>query len=95
VHTHNGEDEVFYVISGELTLTCGDDSFDAGPKDFVFLPQNVPHGYTIESDGPVHLRVVTVTRERDGRYFGRDIENTGEPVPEEEVLKHMQELGIR
>ena len=95
LHTHNGEDEIFYVISGELTIACGDDSFDAGPTDFVFLPQNVPHGYTIKSDGPVHLLVVTVTRAPDGRDFGRDIEETGERVPEEEVLRYMQDLGLR
>jgi mannose-6-phosphate isomerase-like protein (cupin superfamily) len=95
VHTHNGEDEIFYVVSGELTLTCGDDSFDAGPNDFVFLPQNVPHGYTIRSEGPVHLLVVTVTREPDGRDFRRDIEETGERVTQGDVLRYMQELGIR
>jgi quercetin dioxygenase-like cupin family protein len=95
VHTHNGEDEIFYVISGELTLTCGDDSFDAGPKDFVFLPQNVPHGYTIKSDGPVHLLVVAVEREPEGRRFGKDIEETGDRVTEEDVLRYMQEMGIR
>jgi quercetin dioxygenase-like cupin family protein len=93
-HVHKGEDEVFYVLSGELTVTCGEDSFDAGPKDFVFLPGDVPHSYKIKSDGLVHMLVVTITR-KAGRQFGKDIEENGERVDRDIVLRHMEELRTR
>src|SRR5437867_12729681 len=92
LHTHNGEDEIFYVLSGELTLTCGEDSFDAGPMDFVFLPRDVPHSYTIKTDGLVHLLVITITREEDGRRFGRDIEENGERVATDTALNQIAAL---
>jgi quercetin dioxygenase-like cupin family protein len=95
LHTHDGEDEIFYVLSGELTVTCGEDSFDAGPLDFVFLPRDVPHRYAIKSDGLVHLLVVAITREEEGRRFGRDIEENGERVTTEAALKHIEELRER
>jgi quercetin dioxygenase-like cupin family protein len=94
-HVHVGEDEIFYLLSGELTVDCGEDSFDAGPGDFVFLPRDVPHSYTVKTDGLVHLLVVTVCHEKDGRHFGRDIEQTGEPVSKETVLRYMEELRAR
>jgi quercetin dioxygenase-like cupin family protein len=95
MHTHDGEDEVFFLLAGELAITCGDDQFDAGPGDFVFLPRDVPHRYSIKTDGLVHLLVVTVTRERDGRRFGRDIEENGERVTSDVVLGYMKELRGR
>ena len=94
-HVHAGEDEIFYLLSGELTVDCGGDSLDAGPGDFVFLPRDVPHSYTIKTDGLVHMLVVTICHEQDGRHFGRDIEHTGEPVSKDVVIRYMEELRAR
>ena len=30
-HTHPTEDEMFYLVEGEVTFRCGDRSFDVGP----------------------------------------------------------------
>jgi len=43
-HTHNTEDEIFYVLRGSLTFRCGDQSFDADAESFVFLPAGIEHG---------------------------------------------------
>jgi quercetin dioxygenase-like cupin family protein len=94
-HVHKAEDEIFYVLSGELTVTCGEDSLNAGPRDFVFLPSDVPHSYKITSDGPVHLLVVTITYEADGRHFARDIEQNGEPVNRDTVLRYREDVRTR
>jgi mannose-6-phosphate isomerase-like protein (cupin superfamily) len=94
IHVHDGEDEVFYVLEGESSFNCGDERFDAGPKDFVFLPRNVPHGYTIRSDGLVQLLVITISSE-GGRAFGQDIEATGEPVDREDVLRYIDEVRAK
>ena len=85
-HTHSTEDEVFYVLSGTLTFRCGGQSFDVGTGGFVFLPQGVEHGYTIRSDAPVHLLVVTFpTRTAAHPGWGgfiADVEAQGELVAE-------------
>lgn len=91
VHVHEGEDEVFYVLDGELTFICGGESFEAGPRDFVFLPRDVPHSYAIKSEGLVELLVITVaSEENDG--FGHRIESTGTPVSREDVLAYIEEV---
>ncbi len=58
-HIHASEDEMFYVLEGALTFRCGDDSFDLEKGDFIFLPCGMKHGYTIRSEEPVRLIVVT------------------------------------
>ena len=70
-HTHPTEDEMFYVLEGALTFRCGDDSFDVDRGGFVFLPCGVQHGYTIRSDEPVRVLVVTSpAREESGGWGG-------------------------
>jgi quercetin dioxygenase-like cupin family protein len=70
-HTHPTEDEIFYVLQGELTFRCGDESFDVGEGGFIYLPQAIEHGYTIRNEGDVRLIVVTFpTREASGKGWG-------------------------
>jgi len=83
-HTHPTEDEIFYVLSGELTFRCGGESFDVGEGGFMYLPQAIKHGYTIRSDGDVRLITVTFpTRSLAGEGWGgfvADMEAQGDPV---------------
>lgn len=87
-HTHPTEDEIFYVLKGELTFRCGGESFDVGEGGFIYLPQGIEHGYTIRSEEPVHLIVVTFpTRAASGEGWGgfiADVEGQGELVAEPE-----------
>jgi quercetin dioxygenase-like cupin family protein len=50
-HVHDGEDEMFYILSGRLAGYCGDDEWTGGPGDFVFVPRDRPHGFTVLGDG--------------------------------------------
>jgi mannose-6-phosphate isomerase-like protein (cupin superfamily) len=44
-HTHAGEDEIFYLLSGELEFLSGDQTFTARPGDVVFIPRTVHHRF--------------------------------------------------
>lgn len=57
-HTHDTEDEMFYVLEGAITFRCGDAAFDLEKGGFIFLPHGIKHSYTIDRD-PVRLIVVT------------------------------------
>ena len=85
-HTHATEDEIFYVLKGELTFRCGDETFDVGEGGFIYLPQGIEHGYTIRSDGPVRLLVVTFpVSAAQGQGWGgfiANVEAQGELVTE-------------
>lgn len=68
-HTHNTEDELFYVLEGAITFRCGESTFDLEKGGFIFLPAGIEHGYTIHSEDPVRLIVVT-SSVRDGLSGG-------------------------
>ena len=70
-HTHKTEDEMFYVLEGAVTFRCGEVTFDLEKGGFIFLPRGIEHGYTIRSEGPVRLIVVTSpVRERSSGGWG-------------------------
>jgi quercetin dioxygenase-like cupin family protein len=91
IHVHDGEDEIFYVLRGDLTFTCGDEQFEAGPKDFVFLPRDIPHGYVIQNEGLVQFLVITVASQAEQSFGGR-IEATGTPVTSEVVRDYISQV---
>jgi quercetin dioxygenase-like cupin family protein len=68
-HTHNTEDEMFYVLEGAITFRCDGTTFDLEKGGFIFLPRGIEHGYTIRSEEPVRLFVVT-SPVRDGSNSG-------------------------
>ena len=42
-HTHTREDEVYFVLAGELEATVGDETFVLRPGDTLLAPRDVPH----------------------------------------------------
>jgi len=58
-HTHETEDEIFYVLEGAVTFRCGEETFDVNKGGFIFLPRGIEHSYTIHSEDPVRMIVVT------------------------------------
>lgn len=54
-HVHHGEDEAFYVIDGEMTFFCGDQTFAARAGSFVFLPKDIPHTFLVSDDKAARL----------------------------------------
>ena len=59
LHVHAREDECFYVLEGKITVTCGDQVFEAGPRSFVFLPRGIPHTWGVVG-GTADVLILTV-----------------------------------
>ena len=47
LHVHAHEDECFYVLEGTIWVECGDDRWEAGAANFVFLPRGMPHAWDV------------------------------------------------
>ena len=54
-HTHDGEDDAFYILEGEMTFTSGDRTVRAPPGTFVLAPEGVQHGFRNDGDVPVRM----------------------------------------
>ncbi len=76
VHVHDGEDEMFYVMAGELAGTCGDDTWSARAGSFVFVPRDTPHSLAVTSTEPAIALVITGPPQLD-----RQIAARSEPPP--------------
>ncbi|MEP6612257.1 MAG: cupin domain-containing protein [Mucilaginibacter sp.] len=50
LHIHPLQDEIFYVLEGSYFFKVGDDKFHLTAGESIFLPRNVPHGWTQVSE---------------------------------------------
>jgi mannose-6-phosphate isomerase-like protein (cupin superfamily) len=96
LHVHHREDEAFYVLEGELTMRCGDETFYATAGSFVFLPRDIPHTFVVEGDKPARLLTLLSPGGGEGVFVegGRPAEADGLPPvrpPDIPALKRASE----
>jgi mannose-6-phosphate isomerase-like protein (cupin superfamily) len=75
LHAHRHEDEVWYVLEGEIAFTLGDRTQVAGPGAFIYVPRNTPHTFQIRSE-KARWFGVGLSGHLDQWFF-----ETGEPAP--------------
>lgn len=51
LHVHNEMDEAFYILEGEYTVKCGDETFTATSGCFVYLPHGLSHSWRAGPQG--------------------------------------------
>jgi mannose-6-phosphate isomerase-like protein (cupin superfamily) len=54
-HTHEEEDDAFYILEGEMTFVFGGKEAGAGPGTFVLVPPGVEHGFRNDGAIPVWM----------------------------------------
>ena len=79
-HIHREEDEAFYLLSGQLSITCGDQTWTAEPGAFAFLPKGVPHVFRVTGPSPAKMLQLTLPAQ-----FERFAAEVGEPAKEREL----------
>ena len=57
-HVHDDEDEVFYLLEGEMDAYCGDEVFHVRGGECLFLPSGKPHAWLIRTS-VLHTLIVT------------------------------------
>jgi len=101
VHVHERDDELFYVLEGELTVICGGRELRAGPGGVAFLPRGVPHGFRVETETARAFVVITPSTPRPA-FEGLDEPAPARVLPERPAaLDHalveaaLREWGVR
>lgn len=54
-HFHRTITESFYILSGTVRLVDGARTIDAGPGDFLYVPEGGIHGFRNESGAPASM----------------------------------------
>lgn len=94
LHMHNDEDELFYLLAGEILFQVGDHSFVARAGDAFVGPRGVPHGFKVLSEQGA--RLLTITRggfEESVRSASRPAEYHGSPEPVEPTVEMQAALS--
>lgn len=68
VHVHDYEDELVYVVDGEIEVTLGDQTMTATAGVLALLPRGIPHGFTNIGDKPSRILDVILPGNFDN-YF--------------------------
>ena len=50
LHSHSREDEIWYVLEGEIEFIIGDERRTAGGGTFAYIPRDTPHTFFIKSE---------------------------------------------
>jgi uncharacterized RmlC-like cupin family protein len=46
----SGEDESYYILEGEFTFRIGEQTVEAGPGDYVWLPRGIEHSFELKTE---------------------------------------------
>jgi mannose-6-phosphate isomerase-like protein (cupin superfamily) len=85
LHVHSREDEVMYVLEGQIRFAVGDDELVAGPGAWVWQPRGVPHAFRVESENARALIIFTPGGiERMFEEGGAPAGESAEPPQQEE-----------
>ncbi|RZN33500.1 cupin domain-containing protein [Bradyrhizobium sp. Leo121] len=55
MHTHSREDELVYVVEGQLIARVGDSRVEVGAGSYAALPRGVPHTIEVVGDQAILL----------------------------------------
>ncbi|WP_239004048.1 cupin domain-containing protein [Nocardia panacis] len=81
-HVHAREDELCYVLDGELTVRRGLDRIQVGPGASVWLPRGIPHGLAVRTAQARLLVLITPAGvERAHRAFATAAPELAPPPP--------------
>ncbi|MGW4210350.1 cupin domain-containing protein [Lentzea sp. NPDC004789] len=90
-HRHAQHDEGFYVVSGRVTFTVGEQTHEAPAGTLVMVPPGAPHTFANQADEPA-VMVNTFTPDRYVRYFRdlRDMIAAGRPMTPAAIAEAMR-----
>ena len=76
-HRHIDQDEMFYVLDGEVTFSCDGMEATYTRGGFAWLPREKPHSFQVSDGGPARLFNI-----HTGVLFEAMVQTLGEPAPE-------------
>jgi quercetin dioxygenase-like cupin family protein len=91
-HVHSREEEGFYVLEGEITLTIGDKCLVASAGMFANMPVGTPHSFKNESSKPAKMLISIAPAGLEKMFFEFGVplqegSTTALPPTKEEIEK--------
>jgi quercetin dioxygenase-like cupin family protein len=93
MHTHEHEDEAWYVLDGELRFKISGEMSTAPAGSFVFVPRGAPHCFQNVRDEPARILVIFTPSGME-RFFDRFAELPDGPVDPSSFRTLGSEVGM-
>ena len=91
-HIHYREDELSYVVRGEVGVRIGDRDYVAGPGSYVFKPRGIPHTFWNAGPEPAHL--VEIISPAGFENFFAELGELAASCPPEELPERRAALAL-
>lgn len=93
LHVHDGLDDTWYILDGQMVVRCGDEELVVGAGHWVSMPRGVPHTFRVV--GEREARILLVHDNSSFRDLIRDIATpaTTRDVPSHPRFPAMEELA--
>jgi quercetin dioxygenase-like cupin family protein len=91
-HLHHDEDELFYILEGELTAIVGEERFDLAAGDYLFAPRGVAHSYVVRSERARMLVTLSPSGVEE-LFVELGAPTSGSEQPGETVMPPMDEMA--
>lgn len=94
-HIHENEEELVYLVQGQIEVELGDDKLIAEAGTCALLPRGIPHGYRNIGDTESRLLAILLPGRLDG-FFSSLSRELAENRPHEEVITQLcGQYGLR
>lgn len=55
LHAKSNEEDMYYVLEGDLTFIVGEKTIKGIPGTFVYVPRHIKHKFTVEGSSPAKV----------------------------------------
>ena len=94
LHVHEHEEELVYLLEGQIEVTLGDQSMAVQQGTAALLPRGIPHGYVNTGKGPSRLLAVLMPGRLDEFFVGLDKELGTDRAHEEGISRLCAAYGL-
>ena len=92
-HTHSREDEVSFIIEGEIGGFIGDQVFRAPQGAYVLKPRGIPHA--VWNPGPEIARIAEIVSPAGFEAYFAELNALLTSTPREEAIARLPALGAQ
>jgi quercetin dioxygenase-like cupin family protein len=95
-HVHTHEDEISYVLEGELEVTIGNEARVVRTGEAIFKPRAIPHAFALVGDAPARFLEIIAPAGFEGyfRAIAGMVREAGE-LDREAAGRLMAEYGLQ
>ncbi|MGK7376996.1 quercetin 2,3-dioxygenase [Planococcus sp. 1R117A] len=92
MHVHQNEDEIFYVLEGEVAFTVGEKTIMAKPGTFLYAPRGIAHMYKSEGTVPSRILIMLTPAGMEQFFVEASVPAEEFKLPPDTVVPDMDKL---